>query len=243
MSAEKSKDTPLREGTTDIDYAETGDITRVHSAVEREHADPVAGVVPVPIWLMCICAVVGAWAFFYFGMFFGGFRGDVFDEQESSPKLLASSKVDKSAAESAMSQGEAADSPMAQGKRLFNQNCASCHQPTGQGIPGQYPPLVGSDWVTGSSKRLSLILLKGLQGPITVNGVPYNGAMPAQERTLTDKKLAAVMTYIRKEWGNQGSEVSPEQVATEADLLAIPADAPLEPAPAPEVQAAPPPGQ
>jgi hypothetical protein len=110
------------------------------------------------------------------------------------------------------------------------------------GAAGQgYPPLVGSEWVTGSTKRLGMIILKGLQGPITVKGQQYGTAvMQAWDTTLNDKKIADVMTYIRQEWGNNAGPVSPAGVAalrkevashsgafTEADLKAVPDDANL----------------
>jgi nitrite reductase (NO-forming) len=87
---------------------------------------------------------------------------------------------------------------------------------------------------------LIAILLKGLQGPITVSGKPFNGAMPAWEKALTDKKIAAVASFVRAEWGNGAPEISESKVAaarkefesqsapfTEALLLQIPADASL----------------
>jgi mono/diheme cytochrome c family protein len=144
------------------------------------------------------------------------------------------------------------DTPIAQGKKVFAQNCAVCHQPTGLGLPPAFPPLAKSEIVNGSPKRISMIVLKGLQGPVKVNGVAFNGAMPAWEKTLTDKRIAAVLTYVRQEWGNTAPEITVEQIAAarkefkgradpwgEADVLAVPADAKLEggaPAAAPEAK-------
>ncbi len=109
--------------------------------------------------------------------------------------------------------------PIALGKKLFNNAaCNACHQATGLGLPGAIPPLVNSDWVTGSDEKLIRILLHGLQGPIKVAGVDYNSAMPAFGRVAgsgfnwSDDKIAAVLTYIRQEWGNQASGVSVEKV-------------------------------
>jgi mono/diheme cytochrome c family protein len=111
--------------------------------------------------------------------------------------------------------------PIEVGKKLFNSAgaCVSCHQASGAGLPPAFPPLVKSDWVTGSEERLIRVVLHGLQGPIKVNGVDYNSAMPAFGRVAgsgynwTDDKVAAVLTYIRQEWGNQAGPISTEKVA------------------------------
>ena len=110
--------------------------------------------------------------------------------------------------------------PVEVGKKLFNNAaCNTCHQPTGLGVPGAFPPLAGSEWVTGSEERLIRIVLHGLQGPIKVKGVDYNTPMPAFGRVAgsgynwSDDKIAAVLTYIRQEWGNQAGPISTEKVA------------------------------
>lgn len=109
--------------------------------------------------------------------------------------------------------------PVEVGKKLFNNAaCNTCHQATGVGVPGAIPPLVKSEWVTGSEERVIRIVLHGLQGPIKVEGVDYNSAMPAFGRVAgsgynwTDDKIAAVLTYIRQEWGNQAGPISTEKV-------------------------------
>ena len=99
-----------------------------------------------------------------------------------------------------------------QGEQLYTMNCAACHQPAGTGIPAVYPPLAGSPLVTGGSKRGVAIVLNGLQGPITVNGMQYNGPMQPWKAILSDDKIAAIMTYVRQAWGNKGTPVTAEQV-------------------------------
>lgn len=116
----------------------------------------------------------------------------------------------------AVEEGPVIVDPIAMGRRLYN-NCAACHQPTGMGLPGAFPPLVGTDWVTGDEERLVKILLHGLQGPIEVNGNTYNGAMPAFGSSgafnWSDEQISYVLTYIRQEWGNAAGPIAPEQVA------------------------------
>ena len=95
--------------------------------------------------------------------------------------------------------------------------CFTCHQPNGQGLAGQFPPLAGSDWVLGNKERLIKISIHGLMGEIEVNGVKYNNVMAPPgipPGSLTDQQIADVLTYIRNDWGNSASAVSPQEVAT-----------------------------
>jgi cytochrome c oxidase cbb3-type subunit 2 len=95
--------------------------------------------------------------------------------------------------------------------------CYTCHQPNGKGIPGQFPPLAGSDWVLGDKERLIKISIHGLMGEIVVNGVKYNNVMAPPgipPGSLTDEQISDVLTYIRNEWGNSASAVSPSEVAS-----------------------------
>jgi len=99
----------------------------------------------------------------------------------------------------------------ANGQKVFTANCASCHQATGLGLPGTFPPLAGSEYTNGDAKRHIGIVLKGLNGPVTVGGKSFNGVMPPFN-TLSDEDLASVVTYERTAWGNHGSVVKPEDV-------------------------------
>ena len=101
------------------------------------------------------------------------------------------------------------------GQKVYAKNCASCHQASGQGVPGAFPTLHGTQWVTGNERRVINILISGLVGEIEVLGDTYNGNMPAWGNILSDNEIAGVVTYIRQneEWGNQASEVTEEEVA------------------------------
>ena len=95
--------------------------------------------------------------------------------------------------------------------------CFTCHQPNGEGLAGQFPPLAGSDWVLGNKDRLIKISMYGLMGEIEVNGVKYNNVMAPPgipPGSLTDDQIANVLTYIRNDWGNSASAVSADEVAT-----------------------------
>jgi mono/diheme cytochrome c family protein len=96
------------------------------------------------------------------------------------------------------------------GKKVYNQVCIACHQPTGLGIPGAFPPLAKSDYLNKDVNRAIKGVLKGLKGPIVVNGKKYNGEMPVQ--TLNDQQAADVMTYVYANWGNNKTIVTPAMV-------------------------------
>jgi len=97
------------------------------------------------------------------------------------------------------------------GKIIYNNQCLSCHQHDGSGVPNMYPPLQKSDWVNGDKNKLINVVLKGLQGEIEVNGEYYNQAMPKHD-SLTDIQVAQVLTYIRKNFGNNSSAIKPAEV-------------------------------
>ncbi len=99
----------------------------------------------------------------------------------------------------------------AKGAQVYATNCASCHQATGQGLAGVFPPLVGSEYTNKDPKRHIKIVLKGLQGSIQVAGKTYNGIMPAFAH-LSDEDIAAVVTYERLAWGNKGGAVKTADV-------------------------------
>ena len=100
-----------------------------------------------------------------------------------------------------------------QGKELYALICGSCHQAHGRGQEGLAPSLLNSDWVLGSAERMTKIVLHGLQGPIVIDGEEWNLFMPGLVDVLDDEHLAAVMTYVRREWGHTASPVDPEFVA------------------------------
>lgn len=223
-----------------VDYRETDDVTQVHGVVEREHAIPETGQMPLPVWLLGLCALCIGFGAYYLGGFNGGFRADGLSE-----RAVGSAALTETTGPAAGGGAAAVVSPFDQGKKLYAANCAQCHQTSGIGVAGQYPSLVGSPWVQGSPKRLAMLLLKGMQGPHPVGGVTYNGAMPSQEKNMGDKKIAAVLTYIRNEWGNKGTEIPPELLAatrkeflaksdpwTHEELAAVPEDAGTEIVPA-----------
>lgn len=142
----------------------------------------------------------------YLGRYAGNFHRLVFNENAPPPKPKK--------------EGEKAPKTPEQlyelGKATYAQVCISCHQPNGMGLPPAFPPLAGSEWVLGSEERLVRIILHGLQGPINVKGTTYNSVMPATGPgsgfNLNAEKVAAVATYVRREWGNSAPPITEERV-------------------------------
>ncbi len=223
-------------GPDRIDYREApGDLTEVHAAIQRENRDPSADSTPIPLWLTAVCGAALVWAGGYFMTFHGGLRSDIFNERLSSPTVLFPERAVQGPAGEAGGAAAAGPSLAQAGKSVYS-NCQPCHQPNGQGVPGQFPTLVGTDFVK-SEHRLIAIILKGVAGHLTVNGVEYNSAMQPWETTLSDKKIAQVASYVRASFGNDFPEISEAKVSalrkqyagktqqwTEAELLQMPAD-------------------
>src|SRR5437016_6273390 len=229
-----------------MDYGEQADVHQVHAAVQREKREPRVGAEPLSIWLIAIYGLAVFFGGAYLGRYSGNFSGDGLDPLGGAPRVA------KKAGGPQGAQQVAELSPRDRGKKIFAANCQTCHQANGLGVPGQYPPLAGSEFTTGGSRRPAMIVLKGLQGPVTVKGKKFGSAvMQPWDKTLTDQKIADVLTYERSEWGNSASAVTGEQIAglrkelanhpesfTEPDLQGVPADAEL-----PGGEAAPKPGE
>ena len=98
------------------------------------------------------------------------------------------------------------------GKQVYMGLCFACHQPDGKGLPMAFPPLAGSDFLLADRDRAVRIVLKGLSGPVTVNGQTINSAMPPQEAVLTDAQIADVLTYVTNSWGNSSDAFKADHV-------------------------------
>ena len=109
----------------------------------------------------------------------------------------------------------------APGSVAYTRYCASCHLPGGQGDGNRFPPLFGSEWVSGPKTRLIEIVLKGMSGPITVRRKPYDGVMPAHA-FLNDQQVAEILTYIRTRMNHGGTPISAEEVQTVRSTIAEP---------------------
>lgn len=113
---------------------------------------------------------------------------------------------------------ERAQQQFAIGRQHYLTTCSGCHGTDGAGLPRFAPTLVGSDWVLGDERRLALILLHGMEGPVEVAGKIYDEpeilpVMPSHS-VLDDGAITAIMTYIRNEWGNDAGPVKPRTVGS-----------------------------
>lgn len=158
----------------------------------REKSDPKENVRAVPYFLMMLISGIAMWAL---NNIFSTPSGELteYGDQRTVADLrpalatAGASKVD--------------------GKLIYTGKCAGCHQGTGAGVAGVFPPLAGSEWVTGDEKILTHILLHGINGEIEVKGNVYKGVMPAWGM-LSDDEIAGVITYIRSDWGNTATAVT-----------------------------------
>jgi mono/diheme cytochrome c family protein len=137
----------------------------------------------------------------------GGRQQNTGQEQQSRPDT-----------EIEPAQPKAATASAHPGKKVYDSLCLACHMANGTGVPGMYPPLADTDWVTGDKERLIQITIQGLSGEIEVNGVTYNNIMPPNSH-LSNQEIADVLTYIRQSFGNDAGEVTVEEVQkVRADL-------------------------
>ena len=94
------------------------------------------------------------------------------------------------------------------GRQLYLEQCASCHLESGRGIPGKYPSLVGSAWVTGAPNRLTALVLDGVTSDHVAGAGRSVGVMPAWRTVLPPAYTAQILTYIRQAWGNEAPAIS-----------------------------------
>lgn len=170
-------------------------------------SEPASTLAAVPVWLIILTLVLAYWGAVHFDKHGGWFNRKVYGPYVSIPDVERFYPPPPGG-------------PPPQGKKLFEMNCALCHNPDGMGKPNQAPPLAGSEWVlTEGVNRLIRIPLVGLNGPLEVKGQQWNLSMAAMGAAYSDDDLAAVLSYIRNSWGNKASLVTPAQVkAVRTDL-------------------------
>jgi mono/diheme cytochrome c family protein len=164
----------------------------------------------VPIWLIVILFLLLYWGALHFDNSGGWFSAKVYAPYHTLEEVQGYQPV------------SGGNEMFDLGKAVYNRpTCAACHQASGQGTPGQFPPLAGSEWVNEENPgRMIRLVLNGMQGPVTVKGQSYNNTMVAWNM-LSDEEVAAVITYVRqnKEWGNNASAVTAAQVKSIRDKV------------------------
>jgi mono/diheme cytochrome c family protein len=98
------------------------------------------------------------------------------------------------------------------GRDVYRSICQACHQPDGRGQERLAPTLIDSAFALAPAEVPVRILLNGKEGPV--------GLMPPIGSTFTDDQVAAVLTYVRREWGQTGTPVAPETVTAVRRLTA-----------------------
>jgi len=151
--------------------------------------------------------------------------------QESTPVKSSSAENAVESTDAEISDPEVLNTPIAEGSvsnssvasaepngaAIFSAQCSACHQATGLGISGVFPPLAGSEWILADAAVPVAIVHDGLQGEIEVAGNQFQGVMPKFGGQLSDAELAAVLSYARSQWGNDASAISPSAVTEHRD--------------------------
>lgn len=169
----------------------------------REKEDPNENIRPLPWFLVMSLGAMAMWGAFYI---YSTPSGDdsAFGDQRTLVNLRPAVVL-------------AGAATAVDGKQLYGAKCAACHQSTGLGVAGVFPPVAASEWVLGDEKILTNILLHGVNGEMIVKGITYKGAMPAWN-SLSDDELAAVLTYIRSDWGNAAPLIKAETIKNQREL-------------------------
>jgi len=215
---------PARDpGVDQAAVSDEGLLDAHEKALGRQHHEDGARYRLLPIGLLFMLSGLILFAGTYLNRYTGHYSGLIFNEN-AKPSAAVVAKVD----------------PLAVGRAQFKAVCITCHQESGLGIPGIYPPLAGSEWANGSPDRVIRIVLYGLKGPVHVEGkefsataMPVFGQVPGSAYNWSDEKIAAVLSFVRQEWGNKAPAITAEQVSavrqavgarkemTEAELLEV----------------------
>lgn len=154
----------------------------------REQPEPKESSRPVPKLVLTVIAALFIWAVYYLYAYYNPMPSSLGDNRVAAD-FAVSASVD--------------------GGQLYTAHCVACHQANGQGLPGVFPPLAKSEWVTAESPDVMIrIVLHGIQGPLTVAGVKYDGLMPFFHDKFSDEELAAVINHVRSSFGNSAPETT-----------------------------------
>lgn len=174
-------------------------IRQVHARLQASRPDKAHGYSKTPLFLLGVMCLAVFFGSIYVAHFSIRFDPLVVNEYANRAAPGAPKAVVVTAA--------------MRGKRVYMTACFACHQANGLGLPGVYPPLAGSEWVSGTEERTIRAVLHGLSGPITVAGKEYNNVMAPLGAALNDSQIADVLSYVRQEWGNTGADVDSATVA------------------------------
>jgi len=160
---------------------------------QREQPEPEEGGRREPALVLTIIAALLIWAVYY-----------LYADYSPMPSALGDSRVAE----------DFAVPVVADGGQLYTANCVACHQAGGNGLPGVFPPISGSEWVEAEDPGILIkIILHGVEGPLTVEGVEYKGSMPYFHDKFSDQEIAAVVNHLRTHFGNSAPTTDAAYVA------------------------------
>lgn len=206
---------PNQHSKPDLD--ETINVTQAHGRVASESAAAAreklladSGRESVPLWVITACGFVLLIA--------GGVLGN-------AGTLFSYDNTFRENYVRGTAPGGAGDGPQpktalaafsGKGSKIYSAKCNGCHGSDGKGDGANYPSLAGSAYVLGENQKFAMIILNGIQGPIS-NGKTYGaGIMPPQGAGMTPEDLAGVMTYVRNSFGNASGDVITVEMAKNA---------------------------
>lgn len=164
---------------------------------------------PVPTWAWVLFLVIIGWSAGYISLAMGGkMNNSEFD----FVKKLSSEKVVNVSVQDSKNEKTADDNWVALGAQVYGNNCSSCHQSSGAGLPNVFPPLKGNAAVLDSDPKLHIeAVINGLSNK-EIDGVLYASPMPAFGSSLTNEEIAAVINHERTSWGNDAPLITAEEV-------------------------------
>lgn len=158
----------------------------------RENPEPCEARNPVPVAVIALVSLMLGWA-----------AGYLMAARPDADASLGDQRTALAATPTADSETTVVD-----GGALYTAHCVACHQATGAGLPGVFPPLAGSEWVLGNEDTVLQVMLHGVSGQIEVAGQTYQGSMPAFGERFSDAEIAALASHLRSSWGNSAPAVS-----------------------------------
>lgn len=204
------------------DLDETINVTEAHGRLTNENAAAVrekrlvdSGRESVPLWVITACGVVLLIA----GGVLGN-AGTLFSYDSTFRKGYVRG--------TAPGAGDAGPEPKtalaafsAKGSKIYSAKCNGCHGADAKGDGVNVPSLVGSAYVIEENQKLAMVILNGIQGPISTGKTYGAGIMPPMGAGLTPEDLAGLMTYVRNNFGNStGDVVSVEMAKSALDVSA-----------------------
>ena len=185
-----------------------GRVVREAAACARENRIASNGTEPISLGVLAACGLVAVIA----GCILGG-SGKLFAYGSTFREGYVRTPA-PGVAEQGPQPKDALAAYMKKGEKIYSAKCNGCHGPDAKGNGSTFPSLVGSAWANGETERFAMIILNGLEGPVS-DGKTY-GVMPTQGIGMSPEELAGIMTYVRNNFGNTKGDVITVEMAKAA---------------------------